>query len=119
MGTRHFESATPVLAQEHLSMNVGCLPLQRFGQGNALRKSIFELIAAELIKALPPLPPLEPSQAASASPSFHGSGHGLSFVRCSPKPSFICSFSKLLTKCVFPPFSHDRGLSACPSPHLP
>ena len=65
-----------------MSTNVMCLPLQRFGQGNALRKTIFELIAAELIKALPPMPPpLDPSSDGGANPSNHGSGHGLSFVR--------------------------------------
>ena len=66
--------------------DVVCRPMQRFGQGNALRKSIFELIAAELIKALPPLPSLDSSQLGSASPSIHGSGHGISLVRCGPEP---------------------------------
>ena len=52
---------------------------QRFGQGNALRKTIFELIAAELLKSVP-LPTPDPSV---HQPSQHGgSVHGPSFFRC-------------------------------------
>lgn len=51
---------------------------QRFGQGNALRKTIFELIAAELLKTVP-LPTPDPTVHLQLSQ--HGSGHGPSFIR--------------------------------------
>ena len=57
---------------------------QRFGQGNALRKTIFELIAAELLKSVP-LPTPDPSV---HQPSQHGSVHGPSFFRCASLNGF-------------------------------
>ena len=68
---------SPVLPWQFLKSTIICV--QRFGQGNALRKTIFELIAAELLKSVP-MPTPDPSV---HQPSQHGSGHGPSFIRCS------------------------------------
>ncbi len=67
LGLRHSRVASP--------LSPACA--QRFGQGNALRKTIFELIAAELLKSVP-LPTPDPSV---HQPSQHGSVHGPSFFR--------------------------------------
>lgn len=60
--------------------------LQRFSQGNLLKKTIFELIAAELLKAAAVPDSLQglsdtgdPSQ--SGRPSSAGSGHGMRHFR--------------------------------------
>ncbi|KAK9804764.1 hypothetical protein WJX72_004008 [[Myrmecia] bisecta] len=45
--------------------------VQRYAQGNVLKRSIFELIAQELIKMMPPPAPSSPDG------SGHGSGHGM------------------------------------------
>ena len=71
---------------------------QRFGQGNALRKTIFELIAAELLKTVA-LPTPDPTVHAASQ---HGSGHGLSFIRCESVPD-------TLLPCQDPCYLHHQG----------
>ena len=48
------------------SLILGCMSLQRYAQGNALKRTIFELIAHEIIKMVPDTP----------DPSDHGNASG-------------------------------------------
>ena len=89
---------------------------QRFGQGNALRKTIFELIAAELLKSVP-LPTPDPSV---HQPSQHGSVHGPSFFRCTSFESLQLRHgaSYVASSCIICTFRFALSADCVASEHL-